>query len=567
MSFRQWTVFAQDPSITKPGGKPLLARVRAPAEHLAPGPRGHRVQVIDYDAPAGVFLPPRRDRVADDLYDRGGLTTAQLVGDPHFHQQNVYAVVMATLGEFERALGRPVDWAFESNSQQLKIAPHGIAEPNAFYSRADEALVFGYAPSLANSQEMVYSCLSHDVIAHETTHAILDGLRPEYMRPSSPDQAALHEGFADIVAILSVFRHQDLVQHLLDPAAKRRTVPLRELAIPKLKQLALVSLAEQMGEQIWPGRGQALRNSAQIPPSKAILDQPAFQHPHRRGEVLVASVLHAFLHVWHKRIVSMQDVDRSVPGSPCNTARVAEEGAKTAGHLLQAAIRALDYSPPIDITFSDYLSALLTADRELVPDDRPYGYRDILRKTFGQFGIAPAKTGAPGGYWKQHSQTTDHDLTHFLQIQREPSEVFKFIWQNARALEVDPDAFTAVHTVKPLVRIGPDGITLRETVATYVQFLDVIAYQLGDYGIGKPHDMPGNTSVRLQGGATLIFDEFGQLKYDIGTSVRSKLQTKRIASLWEHGYYDQERRRAARPFATVHRDRARGAVDIAKEVW
>jgi hypothetical protein len=29
-------------------------------------------------------------------------------------------------------------------------------------------------------------------------------------------------------------------------------------------------------------------------------------------------------------------------------------------------IRALDYTPPVDLRFSDYLSALLTADRELL---------------------------------------------------------------------------------------------------------------------------------------------------------------------------------------------------------
>ena len=32
-------------------------------------------------------------------------------------------------------------------------------------------------------------------------------------------------------------------------------------------------------------------------------------------------------------------------------------------------IRALDYCPPVDITFGDYLRALITADRDLVPDD------------------------------------------------------------------------------------------------------------------------------------------------------------------------------------------------------
>ena len=31
-------------------------------------------------------------------------------GDPHFHQQMVYAVAMNTVQQFERALGRPVFW-------------------------------------------------------------------------------------------------------------------------------------------------------------------------------------------------------------------------------------------------------------------------------------------------------------------------------------------------------------------------------------------------------------------------------------------------------------------------
>jgi hypothetical protein len=31
-------------------------------------------------------------------------------GNPHFHQQMVYAVAMSTVQQFERALGRPVFW-------------------------------------------------------------------------------------------------------------------------------------------------------------------------------------------------------------------------------------------------------------------------------------------------------------------------------------------------------------------------------------------------------------------------------------------------------------------------
>jgi hypothetical protein len=55
------------------------------------------------------------------------------------------------------------------------------------------------------------------------------------------------------------------------------------------------------------------------------------------------------------------------------------------------AIRAIDYCPPVDLTFADYVSALLTIDQEVVPDDSRYGYRQALLKNFRAYGIKPAK--------------------------------------------------------------------------------------------------------------------------------------------------------------------------------
>ena len=46
---RNLTIIAQDPSV-KVGGKILTAEVQVPAEELMEGPRGFRVNVIDYDA-------------------------------------------------------------------------------------------------------------------------------------------------------------------------------------------------------------------------------------------------------------------------------------------------------------------------------------------------------------------------------------------------------------------------------------------------------------------------------------------------------------------------------------
>ncbi|NWP15559.1 hypothetical protein GZA09_27660, partial [Escherichia coli] len=85
-----------------------------------------------------------------------------------------------------------------------------------------------------------------------------------------------------------------------------------------------------------------------------------------------------------------------------NLDSVVEEGTKLAGHLLNMAIRALDYCPPTDLDFGQYLSALLTADRELVPEDE-WGYRAVIRATFERYGIRPqAGTCDADGCWQRY---------------------------------------------------------------------------------------------------------------------------------------------------------------------
>jgi hypothetical protein len=42
----------------------------------------------------------------------------------------------------------------------------------------------------------VFTCLSQDIIAHEVTHALLDGMHRRFNEPSNLDVLAFHEAFA-----------------------------------------------------------------------------------------------------------------------------------------------------------------------------------------------------------------------------------------------------------------------------------------------------------------------------------------------------------------------------------
>lgn len=598
---RTLTIIAQDPAVTGADGSILRARIEVPAEVLAAGPWGHRVQVIDYDASTHTLYAPHADAytaIVDGTYvdPYAGASDAQLLGDPQFHAQNVYAIAMRTLATFERALGRRVGWGFTGH--QLKIAPHAFADANAFYTARDEALVFGYFPThdaedaAANSAAgLVFSCLSHDVVAHESTHALIDGLRHRFIDPSSPDQAGFHEGFADTVALLSVFSLPDVVDALLDfdgshatqreaPApTNAHTVAAGKLTVDALRNSALLGLAEQMGEAMKGVRGDPLRRAGELAPSTNYLKDPEFREPHRRGEILLAAMMNTFLEVWTARLQGVREV---APGE-LDRQRVVEEGASAADYLLTMAIRALDYTPPVDLRMGDFLSAMLTADLEIRPDDSKYHFRQHLLASFAGYGIAPAAPGtsdAPGCWVPGAAEEVAYARTHFESMLHDPDEVFWFIWENLDALGVYEGAYGHVLSVRPCLRVAPDGFALRETVVEFMQVLDLAASELENVrehrkgrergaGVQKPDGMPDNQQVRLYGGNTLIFDEYGRLKYNVHNGITDAArQTERLAYLWEAGYFTPAAAEL-RKFSNIHLRRAidLGVLQDRSEEW
>jgi len=534
--------------------------------------------VLDYDTSADILYSPRKYDVGPDGLVKEPFRNPdndQILTSTQFHAQNVYAVVMRTLARFEFALGRRLSWGFDGH--QIKVVPHAFAEANAYYSRDEEGLLFGYFPGAGGHP--ILACLSHDVVAHETTHALLDGLRRRYTQPSSPDQAAFHEGFSDIVAILSVFSLPEVVGVLLDLAwGDDKSGPAGDRVAEKfttpqaLRESALFGLAEEMGQELAQVRGQPLRRSVTLSPSPDHYNKdPEFKEPHRRGEVLVAAVLNALVGIWSDRLKELRRDDTR----GLNRARVAEEGALAADRLLTMAIRSIDYCPPVHMEFGDFLSALLTADYEMRPDDSQYHFRAGLRRSFAEFGIKPASpaTEPEPGIWLSSAEGSDDagldsSRCHFEPLQRDADEVFRFIWENRKALDLVEGAYTRVESVRPCVRTGEDGFQLHETVAEYVQVLRLPARDLRRLArLEKPAGMSPDTEVLLYGGGVLLFDEFGQAKLHIHNRLGSReRQQQRLQDLFDAGYYASGASLRS-SFSHLHRLRATNAATHAEESW
>jgi hypothetical protein len=176
---RKLTVLALDPSVRDAKGI-LRTQIEVPNETLEGGPRGHRVFIVDYDSSSDSFRSAGRTfrrsgdayRSPRDPFEKG--TDRELLESPDFHAFMTYGIVMKTLARFEYALGRRLSWSF--GSHQIQVSPHAFADANAFYSDRAQGLFFGYFPS-SDGKRTIHTCLSHEIIAHETTHALLDGLR------------------------------------------------------------------------------------------------------------------------------------------------------------------------------------------------------------------------------------------------------------------------------------------------------------------------------------------------------------------------------------------------------
>jgi hypothetical protein len=531
----QFTVVAQDPSVRVSAVDPaiLSSVVEIPAEKYLSGPRGVRFQVVDVDTATGTVVTQSEMEIVDDpKLDPVGRAVAAGTFDAKARAQNVYVVAARTLATFEQALGRRIPWSFSGH--QLYLIPAAMQEAQAFYDPDTNGILFGSFGGKADGTGRSYTCLSYDIVAHETTHAILDGMRHRFTEPGLPDQAAFHEALADIVALLSVFSMKEVPERLLDRKGMGPFLSPDMVTLEALQNGPLFGLAEELGAADEDHRGDALRRSVKMPPGTEWKTDPHYREPHQLGEVLVAAVAQTLLRMWHERLVKLVKED-----TPVSLQLAAEEGAKSASHLLNMCIRAIDYTPPIEFLFEDFIDAIIASDTEVAPADEHH-YRDALKEVFESYGIMDPldidqDVSTPEG-------RLDYGSLHLDELRNDPDEVFRFVWENAKPLGIKTKYYLSVETVEPARRVGPDGFVVYETAASYVQLLDGSAANLKKLAQEQGEDLtipPGldpSTRVQIQGGGALIFDEFGRAKFHQRKSIFGwKRQSDRLAYLVEKG--------------------------------
>src|SRR5262249_50147664 len=169
-----------------------------------------------------------------------------------------------------------------------------------------------------------------------------------------------------------------------DPGDGSSKTEATKLAAQMRKANPLIQLAMQFGQA--RGAEHGLRSALGTPPNSDDIHKQ-IDDPHFRGSILLAAVVDAYVSVYMGRAEALFRIYHA--GGATRTddlpqplaELLAGYAAEMATTFFRLCARALDYCPPVDVTFGDFLRALITVSRDLDPTDND-GVRDALMEAF-----------------------------------------------------------------------------------------------------------------------------------------------------------------------------------------
>lgn len=368
------------------------------------GPVTERIAIVDFDERTGELLPgtpffplpptktsgPRGEyRVSEDvkLVKKAGRKTTYQIDTRDFNRVSVLATILKTMALFEDefVLGRRLTWAFDG--PQILVVPRAGEWANAFYQRETRSLQFFYFPAATTAdgeERMIYTSLSREIIAHETAHAILDGIAPDLYHASTPQSLALHEALADLTAAVMSFKSDVLAKAVLKETNGE---------IDKPSEFS--GIASEFGRE--RSGASALRELY----NKTITLGSAPNAPHLLSVVL-SSALYEFMlsHYksrWdyeHERLKEKLSAEGKRPKP-----RYVSSGkalAVATQEFERVILAALDFLPSGEVSFADYGRAIIAGQRNLIDHpDIPEGTKKHIAERITFLTDSFARRGIP----------------------------------------------------------------------------------------------------------------------------------------------------------------------------
>jgi hypothetical protein len=252
---------------------------------------------------------------------------------------------------------------------------------------------------------------------------------------------------------------------------------------------------------------------------------------HDLGAVLVAAIFEAMSRVFDRKTRTLRKIGGLAPGARDHLIELlTSEASDLAGQFLNIVIRAIDYCPPVDLTFGEFLRALVTADAVTVPDD-PHGYREALVLAFRRYGVmvpAVPDLSEDALRWRPPEETFDPILDLAFTRLRHGEEPGWFPPQDERERrgrvlgDFVTDGRHKCFGVVPPGRQGEDEYEppVVESVRTLRRLTP--DNELDFHVVAEVTQVVRRNKRRFFGGSTVVIDETGRIRYVIGKGVGNK---------------------------------------------
>ena len=482
-------ILPKDPLVARQNG--LWPRVVDMACATAgDGPTGPRSVVVDYNADLDTRFAPAKLQKNRCFQGLAALKNAQLLDNFTFHQVNVWAIVERTLEVLEDKylLGRAVPWGHQAG--RLILIPHAGYGENAFYDRDSCALHFFYFEG--KQGQPVYTCLSHDIVAHELGHAVLDGLKPGYNEVSSPETAGFHEYFGDAVAMMASLGTEETA--LIVAKESDETLSVRNV---------VSAIASEFGAALQGLPDEEYLRGAWNKRTATDLRKEKSQEEHDWSEVLtgVYYELLAYLYKSNRREIAQERAD-VLPKQANEKKRKSEELYRSMRALVRSAtqtagvmFRAIDYCPPVDLRYGEYARAVLRAQEVAYPLDEQ-GIRKFLVNAFRRRGIKTQREDPNKRAKIQHALRT----IDAADVAGTPADAYRFLDRHRKLFGIPYDANISVCGVYRTQKHSKSGYRPpREHIIEFTWNEDVELR-------GRNFKTLDGTRIPLWCGGTLVFD-------------------------------------------------------------
>jgi hypothetical protein len=264
--------------------------------------------------------------------------------------------------------------------------------------------------------------------------------------------------------------------------------------------------------------------------------------------------------------------------------RLSEEAAVSAQHVLDMCIRALDYCPPVDITFGDYLRAVVTADFEFDPVDDQHR-RVAFAEAFRRYGIVPDNVrtlSVDGLLWRPAADAPDEDEnvvigvvknwagdTDSWNLSRSREELYELMRAKRAELHayleskldldstvlsgIDRNLKFEVHSIRPSMRVDWNEQARLQWVIELTQRIPQHLDPASANGASPDY--------YFRGGCTLLVDaETGKVRYSIKKRLDEDRKERQRRYLVDEGneslaatYFGDVMTDGSEPFAMLHR--------------